>query len=113
MCDTGCEKFFLGGERSTGVRQVQLYNTVIRLYCTSGNMYFQLEMKKWCKIRMKKNKGNHLLLLLKKVGSGRLGESDIHPISPKTPAAQYQPIDRKKRMGKRVEDYSLKDYRES
>ena len=47
-----------------------------------------------------------LLLLLKKVGSARLGESDIHPISPKTPAQQYQPIDRKKRKGQRVEDYS-------
>ena len=31
-----------------------------------------------------------LLLLLKKVDSARLGESDIHPISPKTPAPQYQ-----------------------
>ena len=29
-----------------------------------------------------------------------------HPISPKTPATQYQPIDRKKRKGKKVEDYS-------
>ena len=47
-----------------------------------------------------------MLLLLKKVISARLGESDIHPISPKTPAPQYQPIDRKKRKGKRVEDYS-------
>ena len=47
-----------------------------------------------------------LLLLLKKVSSARLGESDIHDISPKTPAPQYQPIDRKKRKGKRVEDYS-------
>ena len=47
-----------------------------------------------------------LLLLLKKVGSARLGESDIHHISPKTPAPQYQPIDRKKRKGKRVEEYS-------
>ena len=43
---------------------------------------------------------------LKKVSSQRLGESDVHPISPKTPAPQYQPIDRKKRKGKRVEDYS-------
>ena len=33
-------------------------------------------------------------------------ESGIHPISPKTPAPQYQPIDRKKRKGKKVEDYS-------
>ena len=45
------------------------------------------------------------LLLLKKVSSARLGESDIHPISLKTPAPQYQPIDRKKRKGKRVEHY--------
>ena len=47
-----------------------------------------------------------LLLKLKKISSARLGESDIHPISPKTPAPQYQPIDRKKRKGKRVQDYS-------
>ena len=38
-----------------------------------------------------------LLLLLKKVGTARLKESDVHPVSPKTPAPQYQPIDRKKR----------------
>ena len=47
-----------------------------------------------------------LLLLLKKVGSARLRESDIHPISPKSPAPQYQLIDRNKRKGIRVEDYS-------
>ena len=47
-----------------------------------------------------------LLLLLKKVGSARLRESGIHPISLKTPAIQHQPIDRKKRNGKKVEDYS-------
>ena len=47
-----------------------------------------------------------LLLLFKKVGSARLGESDIHSISPKTPTPQCQPIDRKKRKGNRVEDYS-------
>ena len=47
-----------------------------------------------------------LLLLLKKVGSARLRESDIHLISPKTTAPQYQSIDRNKRKGKRVEDYS-------
>ena len=35
-----------------------------------------------------------------------LRESDIHPISPKTPAPQYQPIDRKKKNWKIVEDYS-------
>ena len=47
-----------------------------------------------------------LLLVLKKVGSARPRESDVHPLSPETPAPQYQPIDRKKRKGKRVEDYS-------
>ena len=36
----------------------------------------------------------------------RLRESDIHPISPNTPAPQYQPIDRKKRKGNIVEGYS-------
>ena len=35
-----------------------------------------------------------------------LRESDIHPNSPKNPAPQYQPMERKKRKGKRVEDYS-------
>ena len=35
-----------------------------------------------------------------------LKESDIHPISQKTPAPQYQLIDRKKRKGKIGEDYS-------
>ena len=47
-----------------------------------------------------------LLLLLNKVGSARLRESDMHPISPKTTAPQYKPIDRKKRKGKIVEHYS-------
>ena len=47
-----------------------------------------------------------LILLFKKVGSARLRESGIHLISLKTPAPQYQPIDRKKRKGKKVEDYS-------
>ena len=47
-----------------------------------------------------------LLLLLKKVGSAILRESGIHPISPKTPATQYQPTDRKERKVKIVEDYS-------
>ena len=47
-----------------------------------------------------------LLLLLKKIGSARLRESDIHPISPKTQAPQDQPMEGKKRKGKRVEDYS-------
>ena len=41
-----------------------------------------------------------LLLLLKKIGNARLGEGDCHPISPKTPAPHYQPIEEKKRKGK-------------
>ena len=48
-----------------------------------------------------------LLILFKKFGSARLqGENDVHPISPKTPTNQYQPIDIKKRKGIGVEDYS-------
>ena len=42
-------------------------------------------------------KGLLLLLLLKKIGNARLGEGDCHPISPKTPAPHYQPIEEKKR----------------
>ena len=41
-----------------------------------------------------------LLLLLKKIGNARPGEADWHPISPKTPAPHYQPIEEKKRKGK-------------
>ena len=40
------------------------------------------------------------LLLLKKVGRARLGESDIHPISPKTPALQYPTYRQKQEKGK-------------
>ena len=47
-----------------------------------------------------------LLLLLKQIGSARLRENDIQLINPKTAAPQYQPIDRKQRNGKIVEDYS-------
>ena len=41
-------------------------------------------------------------IIIKKVGSARLRESDVHPISPKTPAPQYQPIDRKMRREKEL-----------
>ena len=47
-----------------------------------------------------------IIIIIKKVGSARLRESDVHPISPKTPAPKYQHIDRRKRKGKKVEDYS-------
>ena len=49
----------------------------------------------------------HILLLLKDVGSARLRESDIHPISPKTQAPQYWHIDKKKRKEKIVENYCM------
>ena len=38
--------------------------------------------------------------------SARLRERDIHPLSQKTPAPQYQPIDKEKRNGKIIEDCS-------
>ena len=41
-----------------------------------------------------------LLLLLKKIGNARPGEGDWHPVSPKTPAPHYQPIEEKNRKGK-------------
>ena len=49
---------------------------------------------------------NYYLLLLKEVGRARLRKSDVHTISQKTPAPQHQPIDRKKRKGNIVEEYS-------
>ena len=45
-----------------------------------------------------------LSLLLLKVGNARVGESDLHPISPTILAPQYQPIEKEKRMGKIIED---------
>ena len=53
------------------------------------------------RVRPRHKSNSLLLLLLKKVGSARLRESGIHPITPKTPAPQYQPIDRKNRNGKK------------
>ena len=47
-----------------------------------------------------------IIIIIKKGQQCKAGENDIHPISPKTPAPQHQPIDRKKRKGNRVEDYS-------
>ena len=41
-----------------------------------------------------------LLFLLIKVGNAKLGKSDLYPRSPKTPAPQYQPKERKIRKGK-------------
>ena len=56
---------------------------------------------------MSKNIFKYIIIIIIKNGqSARLRESDVHPISLKTPAPLYQPIDRKKRKGKRVEDYS-------
>ena len=49
---------------------------------------------------------NTTFYYLKVVVRARLRVSDVHPISSKTSAPQYQPIDRKKRKGKIVEDHS-------
>ena len=48
-----------------------------------------------------------LLLLLKEIGNARPGEGDWHPISPKTTAPHYQPIEEKKRKGKTCSSHSL------
>ena len=88
------------------------------LRCAVDLRVKELRSSWWTRARRHRNKlfmsgqGNPeillllLLLLLKNVGSARLGESGIHHISLKTPPPQYQPIDRKKRKGKKVEDYS-------
>ena len=44
-----------------------------------------------------------IIIIIKKGRECMAGESDIHPISPKTSAPEYQPINRKKRKGNRVE----------
>ena len=41
-----------------------------------------------------------IIIVKKKIGNTRPGEGDCHPISPKTPAPHYQPIEEKKRKGK-------------
>ena len=45
------------------------------------------------------------IIIKKNVGTTRPRDSDVHPISPKTPAPQYQPMESKERKGKSVEDY--------
>ena len=40
-----------------------------------------------------------IIIIIKKIGNARSGEGDLHPISRKTPAAHYQTIEEKKRMG--------------
>ena len=48
-----------------------------------------------------------IIIIIKKGQQCKAGREWYTPyISPKTPAQQYQPIVRKKRKGKRVEDYS-------
>ena len=41
-----------------------------------------------------------IIIIIKKDCNARPGERDWHPISPKTPAPHYQPIEEKKRKGK-------------
>ena len=51
-------------------------------------------VKKWRQHR------SVIIIIKKKIGNARPGEGDCHPISPKTPAPHYQPIEEKKRKGK-------------
>ena len=48
-----------------------------------------------------------LLLLLNEVGSARMGETDLHPISQRTPSPQYQHIEIKKRKEKEQKTKNL------
>ena len=45
-----------------------------------------------------------IILLLKKGGNARLAESDLHPVSPRTPAPQLPTRRKKEEKKKRVED---------
>ena len=54
-----------------------------------------------------------IIIIIKEVGSARLGESYLHPISPKTPAPQYQPIDKKNENKEDKEGKSSLDKRKS
>ena len=40
-----------------------------------------------------------IIIIKKNVGKAKLEEIDLHPISPKTIAKQYQPTERKKKNG--------------
>ena len=42
-----------------------------------------------------------IIIMIKKGRQCKAGDSGIQPISPKTPAPQYQPIDRKAINGKK------------
>ena len=77
-----------------------LRNSIIhfRMFLYIETFYLNVSVSLLCRLQA-------VLLSLKEVGNAMLNESEIHPISPKTPAPQYQPIDKKKREGKIVEDY--------
>ena len=47
-----------------------------------------------------------IIIIIKKGQQCKAGREWYTPYQPEDPAPQYQPIDRKKRKGKRVEDYS-------
>ena len=76
------------------------------LYFNSEIMYAMYERSECFQCMQDQNSSTFslllslLLLLLKKIGNARPGEGDCHPISPKTPAPHYPPIEEKKRKGK-------------
>ena len=75
---------------------INIFVFVISYNITPAHKYC-LHIHHWVATHLVRHTNSLLLLLLKKVGSAKLRENDIHPISPKTPAIQYQTIDRKKR----------------
>ena len=79
----------------------------IRTICPEGNScrVITYEPSVLKAIRAVWSHANHVLppviiIIIKKIGNARPGEGDCHPISPKTPAPHYQPIEEKKRKGK-------------
>ena len=68
---------------------------------------FYKKWKKYNEIQLTKNKTYINIRKMTNHPHSPVRESDIHSISPKNPAPpKKQPIDRKKRKGKIVEDYS-------
>ena len=93
-----CSKVYAASARCSKVYAASArWSTGVRSKCTLLNMFTQ-----------QVHDAQQVYYYYKKRSAvqARLRESDIHPISPKTPAPQYQPINRKKRKGKIVEDYS-------
>ena len=63
----------------------------LNFICNYSHQLFEVTFKHACKLHLSIFLLlSLLLLLLKEVGNARLVESDLHPISSKTPAQQYE-----------------------